>query len=136
MARETGTDLDRYHLNSTYDTSVRIYFTQMCAMVGSIGAGTFAFIILFILLVVFFVLHRMKVIRVVFWVYLVCLAITIIVLAWVATTNGLRAPDVNDHVSILITFGVCIFLGLILAVTFFIAVVLYHKDFAVVIPNK
>ena len=108
----------------------------MCAMVGSIGAGTFAFIILFILLVVFLFLYRIKPMRVVFWVYLACLAIAIIVLAWVTVTNNLTAPTVNDHVKIPITFGVFIFLGLILSVFFYIYVVLFHQDFALVIPRK
>ena len=104
-------------------------------MVGSIGAGTFAFILLFILLIIFLLLYRIKIMKLVFWVYLLCLIIVIIVMALVPTATNTPVVMVNQHVKKMISFGVFIFLGFILALVFYLIVVLLHQDFALVIQS-
>lgn len=104
-------------------------------MVGSVGAGTFSFILLFVVLIILLLLYRIRIVKLIFWVYLLCLIIVIIVMALVPVDSGQQVVQVNEHVKKMISFGVFIFLGFILSLVFYLIVVLLHQDFALVIPS-
>lgn len=107
----------------------------MCAMVGDVGAGTFAFLLLFSFLILFLLLYRIKIFKWIFWIYLLCMIILVIVMASVPIKQEVQEEiETNGHVKKQIAFGIFIFLGFILSLVFYLLVVLLHQDFALVIP--
>jgi hypothetical protein len=113
-------------------------FEQM-AMVGSVGAGTFAFILLFCILIVLLILviaTNMSLMRIAFWAYLVVVILLLIIMSNVPYERTEPTPETNQHLKIHASFGAFIFLGLVLAIVFYLLVVLLHQDLATVLVNS
>jgi hypothetical protein len=109
------------------------------AMVGSIGAGTFAFILLFAVLVVLLILvvaTNVKILKLFFWIYLLVVIVLLIIMANIPYISEEPVEETNQHIKIHASFGFFIFLGLVLSIVFYLLVVLLHQDLALVIPNS
>jgi hypothetical protein len=108
----------------------------MCAMVGALGAGTFAFIFCLAILIVLMLFYRIKIMRIICWIYFVLFLIVFIVLATTPVKDAGPKEDTNPHAKILIPFAVFIFIGFVLSAAFYMVVVLLHQDLALVIPGS
>jgi 1,4-dihydroxy-2-naphthoate octaprenyltransferase len=109
------------------------------AMVGSVGAGTLAFILLFCILIVLLILviaTNMRIIRVAFWVYLPILILLLIIMANIPYEPKEPVTERNSHLKIIASFGAFIFLGLVVSVIFYLIVVLLRQDLALAIPSS
>jgi Na+/proline symporter len=107
-------------------------------MVGTIGAGTFAFILLCAILVALLALRifcQVKIFRYIFLGYFGALIVVVVVMASIPYQTDEIVTETNSHFKVLLPFGILIFLGLILAVVFYLLVVLLHQDLARVLPT-
>jgi hypothetical protein len=107
-------------------------------MVGTIGAGTFAFILLFSILALLLILAifcHVKIFKIIFGAYLAVMVVLVIAMASVPYETDEVVTETNAHFRVLVPFGLFIFLGLVLAVVFYLLVVLMHQDLARVLPS-
>jgi hypothetical protein len=109
------------------------------AAIGSVGAGTLAFILLFCVLIVLLILviaTNVKLIRVIFWVYLLIVILLLIIMPNVPYEPKEPVTERNQHLKIIASFGAFIFLGLVLSAVFYLLAVLLRQDLAVAIPSS
>jgi hypothetical protein len=102
----------------------------MCAMVGVLGAGTFAFIFCLAILIVLMLFYKIKIMKIICWIYFLLFVIVFAVLATTPVKTDAPVETTNPHAKYLITFGVFVFLGFLLSLVFYTVVVLLHQDFA------
>lgn len=101
-------------------------------MAGEIGLGTMFVILLLIILAIFFFLYFLGVpkMKFIFWIYLICLLIVLIILSKVPYDRGEIREESNPHFWKLCFFGLFIFIGLAVSVVFYVMVVLRYQDLA------
>ena len=105
-------------------------------LVGTVGIGTFLFILLAcILIVILLIGHNSKIGQIIFWAGLVVFIIVFVALALSPTEDEPVETDIVDKWYILIIFSVLIIIGFIVAIVGFLLVVLLYQDFAVAIPS-
>jgi hypothetical protein len=81
---------------------------KMRVMVGSIGAGTFAFILLFAilaLLLILYIFSRIRILKVIFVIYVLVLVILVIILSQVPYESSEVPSETNPHFPRIVTFG-------------------------------
>ena len=107
------------------------------AVVGSIGIGTFFFILFALLLIVILIFgHKTKIGQIIFWSGLVLFVIIFACLCSSPLSDGTtKQRDIVHNWAYLVFFAIVIFLGFLFTFATYFIVVLLYNDKPVTIPE-